>query len=75
MTIWYGEPAAPVTWRERVARVLDRVRGAITAPTPLAWGLASLAVLVLVLVAKGTHASRAADFLYWAWLEILGGDR
>lgn len=65
----------PISARERVARVLDRMREALLAPTPLAWALASVFVLVFALVIKATHTDRFADFLYWLWLETLGGDR
>lgn len=61
--------------REWLACRLDRVRDALAAPTPLAWALASVFVLVFALVIKATHTDRFADFCYWLWLEILGGDR
>lgn len=62
-------------FRERIADRIDRLRSILAAPTPLAWALASVAVLAFALVVKATHTDRFADFLYWAWLEILGGDR
>lgn len=61
--------------RESIARRIDQLRAVLAAPTPLAWALASVFVLAFALVVKATHTDRFADFLYWAWLQVLGNDR
>jgi hypothetical protein len=68
-------PGRVMRLRAAVADRIDQVRAFLAAPTPLAWALAAVLFLALVLAAKAAPLGRLADVAYLFWLELIGGDR